>query len=263
MRLLRSAAIAVSMYSKIPMPQFEWKEEDMRWAIAFFPLVGVVSACGLYLWVLVSRWMALPTAAQAVAAMLIPVLVSGGIHVDGFMDTSDALSSWRPMEKRLEILKDSHIGAFAVIAVLVLAGAYLVGSLTVCDRMVESDGSQAARIALLWGLGFCLSRALSALSVTTFKNAKKEGTLYAFASPTHKTWTRLFILGEIVGIGLLMLAVNVMAALVLIAVSLLVFGYYRYRSYKAFGGITGDLAGWFLCLCETAQILALAFVLLF
>lgn len=50
----------------------------------------------------------------AVGALL-PILVTGGIHMDGFMDTSDALASWQSPEKRLEILKDSHVGAFAVL----------------------------------------------------------------------------------------------------------------------------------------------------
>ncbi len=48
---------------------------------------------------------------------LIPVFVSGGIHLDGFMDTMDALGSWGDKEKKLEILKDSHNGAFAVIGI--------------------------------------------------------------------------------------------------------------------------------------------------
>ena len=54
----------------------------------------------------------------AVALVLVPVIVTGGIHVDGLLDTSDALSSWRDREKRLEILKDSHAGAFAVITAI-------------------------------------------------------------------------------------------------------------------------------------------------
>ena len=50
---------------------------------------------------------------------LVPVFVTGGIHVDGLLDTSDALSSWQERSRRLEILKDSHAGAFAVITAAV------------------------------------------------------------------------------------------------------------------------------------------------
>lgn len=46
---------------------------------------------------------------------LIPIAVTGGFHIDGFMDTMDAFHSYKPREEKLAILKDSHIGAFAVI----------------------------------------------------------------------------------------------------------------------------------------------------
>ncbi len=48
---------------------------------------------------------------RASVAVLIPVLVTGGIHLDGLLDTADALSSWQTRERRLEILKDSPRGS--------------------------------------------------------------------------------------------------------------------------------------------------------
>ena len=64
----------------------------------------------------------------AFVGLAIILLVTGGIHMDGYMDTMDALHSYGSREKKLEILKDSHIGAFAVIMtvlyVLIAAGAY-------------------------------------------------------------------------------------------------------------------------------------------
>lgn len=50
MRIIKSFFIAFSMYSKIPMPQFEWKDEDMRYALCFFPWVGAVIGVLWYLW---------------------------------------------------------------------------------------------------------------------------------------------------------------------------------------------------------------------
>lgn len=58
-------------------------------------------------------------------AVCIPLLVTGGIHMDGYMDTVDALSSHQSVEKKLEILKDPNAGAFAVI----YCGIYLLLSL--------------------------------------------------------------------------------------------------------------------------------------
>ena len=50
MRIIKSCIVAFSMYSKIPMPQFEWKEEDMQYMLCFFPWVGAVIGVCLHLW---------------------------------------------------------------------------------------------------------------------------------------------------------------------------------------------------------------------
>ena len=104
-----------SMYSKIPMVQFEWKEEDMRYSMCFFPLVGIVIGLLSWCWWLFCRQFGIGKMCFAFVGLAIILLVTGGIHMDGYMDTMDALHSYGSREKKLEILKDSHIGAFAVI----------------------------------------------------------------------------------------------------------------------------------------------------
>ena len=124
----KSIAIAFSMYSKIPMVQFEWKEEDMRYSMCFFPLVGIVIGLLSWCWWLFCQQFGIGKMCFAFVGLAIILLVTGGIHMDGYMDTMDALHSYGSREKKLEILKDSHIGAFAVIMtvlyVLIAAGAY-------------------------------------------------------------------------------------------------------------------------------------------
>ena len=91
MRLLRSACIALSMYTRLPVPQFSWEEEDMQYAICFFPLAGVLTGALLYGWLFAAERLGLPSAARCIIASLLPLLLTGGIHADGFMDTSDVL----------------------------------------------------------------------------------------------------------------------------------------------------------------------------
>lgn len=92
MRIIKSFFIAFSMYSKIPMPQFQWKDEDMRYALCFFPWVGAVIGALWYLWKWFCDRFAVGTLCYAVVGTAIPLLVTGGFHVDGFLDTCDALA---------------------------------------------------------------------------------------------------------------------------------------------------------------------------
>ena len=132
MTVLQTIAVAFAMFSALPVPQFEWNEKNMRYAMCAFPLIGLV--CG-GLWCLCGV-LPLPGLARAAAFCLVPVAVTGGIHLDGYADTSDALSSYGDREKKLEILKDSHCGAFAVIRLCCYFVAYfgLCGSVRFTPR---------------------------------------------------------------------------------------------------------------------------------
>ncbi len=251
MRAVRAFCIAFSMYSRLPVPsKFEWKEEDMKYAISFFPLTGIVIGAIFYFWYILSA--VLPgrsELADTLIAAVIPVLVTGGIHLDGFMDTSDALSSWKGKGERLQILSDSHIGAFAVIRTLLLAAVYLAALLTLNGRYAE-----------ILALGFVYARALSGISVVTFQNAKKEGTLYSFASASRldRNVNLALLMFEAGASAVLMILLNPRAGIAAAAAGLLTWLYYRWRSYRDFGGITGDVAGWFLCNAEVIMACALA-----
>ena len=96
--------------------------------------------------------------------VLIPVWVTGGIHLDGYLDTQDALHSYQSRERKLEILKDPHTGAFAVIAGI----CYFVLDLGIYSGLT----AESVRVI---AAGFVLSRALSGLSVVCFPQARKKG----------------------------------------------------------------------------------------
>ena len=99
--LCNSFKIAFAMFSKIPMPQAEWTKENMKYMFCFFPFIG--TAIGAL--TLAASWAAghlgLSVLFLSVILTVIPVLVTGGIHVDGLLDTADALSSWQERKRRL------------------------------------------------------------------------------------------------------------------------------------------------------------------
>lgn len=249
MPLVKACIIALGTYSKLPVPYFEWKEEDMRYSICFFPLAGVLAGAAQWLWLWFCNKYGTGDMAKAAAVIIINILITGGIHIDGYMDTMDALHSYQPADRKLEILKDAHIGAFAVI----MFAAYVMVYIGVIPEI-------SYNIIPLFASTFVFSRILSGLSVVMFKSAKKEGMLYAFSKPAQrKTVCAVLVIELLFAAAVLFYFYNIKAAVV-IGVMLAVFVYYRYKSYKEFGGITGDIAGWFLCLCEMAGAIACAFI---
>ena len=115
--MLNSLLSAFLMYSRIPVPKVEWKEENRRYALGFFPLIGSVIGGLLILWRLICDKLGIGQFLFAAGAIFLPILITGGIHLDGFCDVNDSRASYADKEKRLEIMSDPHIGSFAVIKI--------------------------------------------------------------------------------------------------------------------------------------------------
>lgn len=245
MILLETVAVALSMYSAIPMPQFEWTKRNMRYAMAAFPLVGVLCAAATALWAWLSRVIGFGPLLTGAGLALAPVLVTGGIHLDGFCDTTDALASHAPRERKLEILKDSHCGAFAAIG----TACYLIFAAALCSELTPDEHA-------VWCLClmFPFSRAASGMAVASFPCAKNSGLAHTFADMAAKRQTRLILALILLaaGAGLCWFGGGWMIA----AAALMMLLYYA-TAMRIFGGITGDLAGWFLQWCELLMTLAL------
>lgn len=234
--------VALSTYTAIPVPQFEWNEKNMKYAICWFPAAGLL--CGGLLW----GWCALAGLLKvsgllfAAVAVCIPLLVTGGIHMDGYMDTADALASHQPRERKLEIMKDSNCGAFSVL----YCGVYLLLDL---GLLYELYGM--GRMAVLCPI-FLLSRALSALCAVNLPNARKSGMLCAYTKNTERKTANLVLITLVCLIALaLVLLSPVVGGLALLGAACATLGY-RSMALRVFGGVTGDTAGFFLQLCELA-----------
>ena len=195
MPAFRSLLIAFSTYSRIPVPQVEWNEENRRWSMCFFPLVGLV--IGLLLW------------------------------------------GWLVLCGSLEILKDSHVGAFAVMG----CAGYLLLSAALYAEAAPADGIRFIGV-------FVLSRALSAFALLRLKNARNQGMLddTAKASGQHAVMLSCAVYAALC-LLLWLISGGWIAPLCALA-AVLCFLYYQHMAYKQFGGVTGDLAGWFLQVTE-------------
>lgn len=247
MRFFSSLAVALSMYSKLPVPTADWNEKNMKYAMCFFPVVGVVTGALEYAagYVLL-RYTDCGSFFFAAVMTLIPVLVTGGIHMDGFADTMDALSSYGDREKKLAILKDPHTGAFAVIW---LCAYYLFNA----ALWSEANLSVLPAAALM----FPLSRSLSGISVVSFQPAKNSGLLRTFQDGAQRKRVRVVLILWAAACGCAMAWLSPVPGSLAVAAALLVFLHYYCLSRKQFGGATGDLAGYFLQMCELAMLAVL------
>ena len=237
--LLQSAAVAFGMYSRVPVPFFEWTERNMRYSMCFFPLIGFVTGGLLILADLLLGLAGAGAIMRACLLTVIPAWVTGGIHVDGLMDTADALSSHAPVEEKLRILKDPHTGAFAVIV-------------CICYFLLAVGGFSETSTQDLYLLCPCfvLSRAWSGLALVVFRKAKTTGLLKSFSDAAHARRVRNILLGCILCAAAWLVWRHAWRGALAAGLSAVVFLWYRYISYKQFGGITGDLAGFFLQICE-------------
>ena len=238
--MLRSVAMVFSMFSRLPAPRVEWKRENMRYMLGFLPLVGIVAGALEALW----WWLCLRSGFGdllfAAGMTALPLLLTGGIHMDGFMDTVDALSSHGDVEKKRAILKDSHAGAFAVL----YCALYLLGSFA-----LYAETKANAELLLPVCLIPVLSRCGSAAASLVFPVYGGEGLLKTFHEAGSKRALIFPLLAAAAVLGVIALRMPVTAAACLAAEALCLLYVYR-MSKKQFGGMSGDLAGFLLQLSE-------------
>lgn len=237
--------VAFAMFSAIPLPQPEWNGRNMRYALCAFPLVGLVCGGLWWGWAQGCAFLAAPAPLRGAGFCLIPVLVTGGIHLDGYADVWDALASCAPPEKKQEILKDPRCGAFAAIRLC----AYFTAHFALCAAL-RPDG----RAVLVMGLAFVLERGLSGLAITRFPLAKNTGLAHTFATAADKRRAGRVLLAECALAGAGMIALGGVCGGAMALAALAVFWRYRVVADREFGGLSGDLAGWFL---QRAELCAL------
>lgn len=218
--------------------------------LCFFPWVGAVIGFCLYWWNELCTIWKIDVICQTAVGMAVPVFITGGFHVDGFMDTMDAFHSYQSRERKLEILKDSHIGAFAVI-MLAAYGLVYGGALS------EISDSRLLKIVCS---GFFLSRCFSGISAVSFPLAKNDGMLHVFASSSRKRAVRIVLWLQALACMGLMIFWSWPAGLCGSGAAAAALGYYYWRCKKEFGGITGDTAGYFVLLCQLGIIAAVAVI---
>lgn len=251
MIFLRAVLSAFAVFSRFPVPKSDWNEQNMRYMMAAFPLVGAAIGLLLFGWVTLCNYFNLGAMLTACGMTLIPIAATGAIHLDGFCDTTDALASRAEPAKKREILKDPHIGAFAAIG---LAG-YLLLYFALCYALAPSNSA----LTLL----FCvhiLSRVCSALATIFLSGAGGAGMLHSFSEYANKRVTAAVLMIMLAICAAAMLLISAAGGALILLTALLCYLRLAQVAQKEFGGMRGDLAGWFLQCCELLCLAALVII---
>lgn len=252
MKILRNLCVAISLYSRIPMPHFEWKEDDLKHNLVFLPVVGVIIAIVTYGLMRLSTMIGLPETSLVIAYSLIPLIITGGFHMDGYMDVQDAVRSYKSIKEKLEILKDPHIGAFAVIRTIIFAGIWIAAMAVVVSK-------QDTRYLYLYSVIFVISRTICGITSYLFPHAKKEGMLDQETREMPGSDIIILALELMAGCAVVIM-LNIIAGCACLASAAVFTLYYRHMCMKQFGGVTGDTAGYFISASEEVMLAVLAVV---
>lgn len=242
---LHALAMCQSMFCAIPMPWNVWDEDARDRMLLFLPVVGL--EIGL-LWAGVAWicvFLQLPVLVKGLILSVFPYLVTGFLHLDGYMDVTDAVRSCRGLERRREILKDSRVGAFAVIGVVLLL---------LSQFAFMASSSEAADYRILMFVP-AISRCCSALAVTGLK--PMSSSQYASQKRNRSHLAALSVL-----------------TILFLAAGFLLCGKYGFvllgcmgghgmalrKAYRSLEGMNGDISGYALTVGELWAVVVYALI---
>lgn len=249
MSALRSAVMAFACFSSIPMPRVEWDDKNMRYMMAAFPLVGVVIGLCVLLWHRACATLGCGQLLWGAGLALIPLAVTGGIHMDGFADVTDALSSHAQPARKRAILKDPHVGAFAVMGV----SCYLIAYFALACELDVRYVPVVAGVPVV-------SRCLSGLATVRAKTASKKGMLANISDTARTRAVSIALAVELALSGVILVALDPLAGSAALVVALLALVWTLRLATREFGGMSGDLSGYYVQLAEISMLACVVLV---
>ena len=241
--------MAWGMFLSIPCPCKIWDEKARPWQLVYLPVAGLLVGA---LWALAAYALGsfdrLPALRAAVLAAL-PFLLTGFLHLDGFMDCCDAILSRRDLPTRQKILKDSHVGSFAVVCTIFLM-------LAAFAAVWDFDAKEGWQGLLLLPV---FSRFASSFCVFACRPMQTSQYAGSFAAGKTKTQRRI-LLGMYIAVMFIVflwlfskpscaLAVAWAGLTTILACRL---------ARRNLGGMSGDIAGFSITLGELSGLLILA-----
>lgn len=246
LKYFKAFYMSLGMFCAIPLPFHIWEEKYISLMVANLPLIGLL--IGTLWWIigLLLLFLSAPLMITSAIMTVVPFFITGFIHLDGFMDTSDAHLSRRNLEDRLRILKDPNVGAFAVVMLAILFLLQFAAIYTIMESGMH--------LALFISISV-ISRCCSAFSIFTLRHMPTSNYIKNIDA-SHKIFVLFFAATALV---FSYLHAGIVGLIVPTAV-VLGFAWAIRVVYKSFGGISGDLLGYSLVISELIGLITLAFL---
>ncbi|MBU2935408.1 MULTISPECIES: adenosylcobinamide-GDP ribazoletransferase [Pacificibacter] len=224
---------AFALLTRLPVKASFERTAEATWA---FPIVGVCLGVFVVMIALLSDWIGLSLGVSAGLAIASAVIITGAMHEDGIADSADGLwGGWAPA-RRLEIMRDSHIGSYGVLA-LILVMLLRFSAITMVINNFQMGVLVAAAV---------LSRAAMPFVMTLLPHARDDGLSVQTGRPNGTTAA----FGAVIALGLAWLSIGfVPMVFAASACGLIIFGVMKIAKAKI-GGQTGDILGATQVLCE-------------
>ncbi|WP_193366632.1 adenosylcobinamide-GDP ribazoletransferase [Pelagibius marinus] len=237
---------AARLLTRLPLPRPTQPGARASHSSRCYPLVGVGVGLVAGLGFAAADWLALPPFAAALAALTLSILVTGALHEDGLADVADGFGGGRDRARKLAIMRDSRIGSYGVLALILVLAARGGSLIAIAESPAGSCAAAAALVA-----AHSLSRAGLAPIMWALPQARSDGLAAATGRPGGADALAAAVIGAVIALLLLDLAVTLVAVL---AVAVLQGGL-ALQARRQIGGVTGDVLGAAQQLGEAAVLL--------
>ena len=247
-RFANAFLMSLGMFCAIPLPSHLWDESSLNLVLPCLPLVGILLGT---IWWGIARFLVffgIHTMLTSAILAVTPFLLTGFLHLDGYMDTSDAVLSRRPLEDKMRILKDPHIGAFAAISLAVLFVLQFASVYSIIDR--KKGLMMLVFISVI-------SRCCASVSLLILKAMPQSSYAKMFGKDSHDIHKGFLIVTAIVSAATACMFCGP-RGLAAVLITVLGFTCAMVNSYRRFRGVSGDLAGYSIVIGELCGLMTLA-----